>query len=44
MEEIILDSPRRLLRARALEDTECFYVNKAMMMEYFITEDKEKFK
>lgn len=44
MEEIILDNPKRIIRARALEDTECLYANKTVFMEYFNTEDKEKFK
>lgn len=44
MEEIILESPKRIIRARALEDCECLYANKSVVMEYFNTEDKEKFK
>ena len=49
LEEIILENPKRLIRARALEDTECFYVNKNKMnkmlfSDYFKSEDLEKFK
>jgi len=44
MEEIILENPKRLIKARAIEDCECFYANKDVLMEYFNTEDKEKFK
>lgn len=44
MEEIILENPKRIIRARALEDTECLYANKTAFMEYFNTDDKEKFR
>ncbi|CDW80017.1 c-gmp dependent protein kinase [Stylonychia lemnae] len=44
MEEVILENPKRLIRARALEDTECLYANKTEFMEYFNTEDKDKFR
>lgn len=44
MEEIILENPKRIIRARALDDTECLYANKNVFMEYFNTEDKDKFR
>jgi len=44
MEEIILEYPKRFIRARALEDTELLYANKNELTEYFNTEDKEKFR
>ena len=39
-----MENPKRVIRARALEDTECLYANKTAFMEYFNTEDKEKFR
>eukprot|EP00347_Sterkiella_histriomuscorum_P004455 403360397 len=44
MEETTLENSKRIIRARALEDTECLYANKTAFMEYFNTDDKEKFK
>jgi len=44
MEEIILEHPKRFIRARVLEDTELLYANKTELTEYFNTEDKEKFR
>ena len=44
MEEILSDNPRRVIRARALEDTECLYANKKVFGEYFNSEDRERIK
>ena len=41
LEEILAETPRRLIRARALEDTECLYANKKMFLEYFNSDDRE---
>ncbi len=39
------ENPKRLIRARALEDnTECLYANKGIFMEYFNSDDKERVK
>jgi hypothetical protein len=42
LEEIIQDVPKRVIRARVLENSECLYANKTAFMEYFNLEDKEK--
>ena len=42
LEEIVTDNPRRLIRARALEDTECLYANKMVFNEFFNSEDREQ--
>lgn len=44
LEEILSENPRRLIRARALEDTECLYANKKMFIEYLNADDREKIK
>lgn len=42
LEEIVSDNPRRLIRARALEDTECLYANKTVFNDFFNSEDREQ--
>jgi len=42
LEEIVTDNPRRLIRARALEDTECLYANKMVFNDFFNSEDREQ--
>jgi CRP-like cAMP-binding protein len=45
LEEVMSENPKRLIRARAIEDnTECLYANKGIFMEYFNSEDKERIK
>ena len=40
LEEILLDSPKRIIRARCLENTECLYGNKTAIMEFLHKDDK----
>jgi hypothetical protein len=42
LEEIVSEQPRRLIRARALEDTECLYANKKIFNEFFNSEDRDR--
>jgi CRP-like cAMP-binding protein len=42
LEEIFSDNARRLIMARALEDTECLYANKKVFLDYFNNDDRER--
>jgi len=44
LEEVMAEVPSRMIRARALEDTECLYANKKVFTEYFRQNDKERVK
>lgn len=45
LEEVMSENPKRVIRARVLEDnTECLYANKGVFMEFFNFEDKERVK
>ena len=45
LEEVMSENPKRVIRARVLEDnTECLYANKGVFMEFFNYEDKERVK
>jgi hypothetical protein len=44
LEEVMAEVPLRMIRARALEDTDCLYANKKVFTEYFSWADKERVK
>lgn len=44
MEEVTLELSKRVIRAKALEDTVCLYCNKQFFDDYFNQEDMDKYK
>jgi hypothetical protein len=38
------ENPYRVIRARALEHSECLYANKKVFMEYFNMKDRDRVK